>query len=52
MHKMPCTSLVSHFRKNIKRQLRELNIPSGVVIQEYAFQIFGGQRGTTFIEGF
>jgi len=40
----------THFRENIKRKLRELNVPSGV-IQEYVFQIFGGQRGTTFVEG-
>jgi len=40
----------THSRENIKRKLRELSVPPDV-IKEYLFDIFGGQRGTTFIEG-
>ena len=39
-----------HCRENIKRELCELNVPSDA-IKEYLFDIFGGQRGTTFVEG-
>ena len=40
----------THCRGNIKRKLRELCVPSEV-ISEYLFEIFGGQRGTTYVEG-
>ena len=40
----------THCRENIKRKLRELNVPSDA-IKEYLFEIFGGQRDTTFVEG-
>ena len=40
----------SHCRDNVKRKLRDLSIPSSV-INEYMLEIFGGQSGTTFIEG-
>lgn len=40
----------THCRENVKRKLRDLSIPSGV-INEYILEIFGGQSGTTFIEG-
>lgn len=40
----------SHCRENIKRKLRDLSIPSSL-INEYILEIFGGQSGTTFIEG-
>ena len=40
----------THCRENVKRKLRELNIPSEA-IKEYISEIFGGQNGTTFIEG-
>ena len=40
----------THCRENIKRKLRELHVPTDI-IKEYVFEIFGGQRGTTFVEG-
>ena len=40
----------NHCRENIKRKLRELNVPP-LVASDYIFDIFGGQRGTTFVEG-
>ena len=40
----------THCRGNIKRKLQELGAPSDI-ISEYLFEIFGGQRGTTFVEG-
>jgi len=40
----------TYCRENIKRKLCELNVPSDT-IKEYVFKIFGGQRGTTFVEG-
>ena len=40
----------NHCRENIKRKLRELNVPPPVA-SECIFDIFGGQRGTTFVEG-
>ena len=40
----------THCRENIKRKLRELRIPSNVA-SDYLMEIFGGQQGTTYIEG-
>ena len=40
----------THCRENVKRKLRELNIPLEAT-KEYTSEIFGGQTGTTFIEG-
>ena len=39
----------SHCRENIKTN-RDLSVPSSL-INEYVLEIFGGQSGTTFIEG-
>lgn len=39
----------THCRGNIKRKLQGLAVPSEI-ISEY-FEIFGGQRGNTFVEG-
>ena len=39
----------SHCRENIKRN-RDLSVPSSL-INEYVLEIFGGQKGTTFIQG-
>ena len=39
----------SHCRENIKRN-RDLSVPSSL-INEYVLEIFGGQSGTTFIQG-
>lgn len=40
----------THCRHNIKQKLRDLSIPKEIV-SEYLFEIFGGQSGTTFVEG-
>ena len=40
----------THCRENIKRKLRELHLPSSVSA-EYLLDIFGGHKGTTFVEG-
>ena len=40
----------NHCRENVKRKLRELNVPP-LVASDYIFDIFGGQCGTTFVEG-
>ena len=40
----------THCRENVKRKLRELNMPSEP-IKDYILEIFGGQNQTTFIEG-
>ena len=36
----------THCRKTLKE-----NFVSSMYIKEYVFEIFGGQRGTTFVEG-
>ena len=39
----------SHYKENIKTN-QDLSVPSSL-INEYVLEIFGGQSGTTFIEG-